>query len=94
MFVTCKAETPSPSVASLERVSLNNRTSSRSAEEHGQLCRVHKNIKINRYPRVCLNRETAIVLSREKLACVIKGRINQNEAVLLLNGYVVVFTMT
>ena len=90
MFVTCKAETPSPSVASLESVSLNNRASSRSTERLGQ-CRVEKNIKIVRYLLLwCIdNGTTAIVLRREKVEIVVlktrfvrvfKGRVNQNEA--------------
>ena len=92
MFVTCKAETPSPSVASLESVSLNNRASSRSTERLGQ-CRVEKNIKIMRYLLLsvwCIdNGTTAIVLRREKVeivvlktrfVCVFNGRVNQNEA--------------
>lgn len=60
VFVTCKAETPSPSVASLESVWLNNRTSSRSAERPGQ-CRAEKTIKVTRYLLGCINSETAIV---------------------------------
>ena len=91
VFVTCKAETPSPSVASLESVSLNNRASSRSTERLGQ-CRVEKNIKIMRYLLLwCIddNGTTAIVLRggkveivvlKTRFVCVFKGRVNQNGA--------------